>query len=229
MSTGFSFTAVVLTPLGYDTVGYSRVTCGRLHDDLVRTRSVGVDGLLLEVDDPAAWYQALDEARREGALHAVEIVPAASTVLLSGITDLKRAREALERIRPQEVHTSVREIEIPVRWDGEDLAEVRERWGEAPGERLRNTRFTVAFCGFAPGFAYLTGLPHEFELPRRATPRTRVPQGSVATAGPYVGVYPRATPGGWNLLGHTEAILFDPARAEPALLTPGTRVRFRDA
>lgn len=194
-----------------------------------RVRPVGRDGLLVEVDDPAAWYRALVEARTEGRFRATEIVPAASTVLLAGIADVGQALATLETLTPKADRTEAREVAIAVHWDGDDLEEIRRRWGESPANRLRTTEFTVAFCGFAPGFAYLVGLPERLQIPRRATPRTRVPKGSVATAGPYVGVYPRATPGGWHLLGHTDAVLFDVAAPEPALLTPGTRVRFTDA
>jgi KipI family sensor histidine kinase inhibitor len=93
-------------------------------------------------------------------------------------------------------------------------------------ERHRQTEFRVAFCGFAPGFAYMTGLPLELAVPRLDTPRTRVPPGSVALADTYCGIYPRPSPGGWLLIGRTDAVLFDPDRDPPALLTPGTRVRF---
>ena len=87
--------------------------------------------------------------------------------------------------------------------------------------------YTVAFCGFMPGFAYMTGLPAALHLPRRATPRERVPVGAVAIAAEYAGVYPRESPGGWHLLGRTDAVLWDDGREPPALLPPGTRVRFR--
>ena len=86
---------------------------------------------------------------------------------------------------------------------------------------------TVAFSGFAPGFGYLTGLPDDLQVPRRATPRTRVPAGSVGLAGPFAGAYPRSSPGGWQLVGRTDALLFDVDRDPPALLSPGVRVRFR--
>ena len=89
--------------------------------------------------------------------------------------------------------------------------------------RLTGTRFRVAFCGFAPGFPYLTGLPAELALPRLATPRPRVPAGSVALAGPYAGIYPGASPGGWLLVGRTDLVLFDVAADPPARLGPGTR------
>jgi KipI family sensor histidine kinase inhibitor len=219
----------MLTHQGYDTVGYSRVTCDGLHDGNVKTRKVGEDGLLLEVDDPAAWFTALWQAREQGEFDCVEIVPAATTVLLSGITDMKRVHQALERTRPSAGRQEAGEREIPIRWDGEDLAVVAEEWGVDPAATLKATRLTAAFCGFAPGFAYLTGLPERLHLPRRATPRPRVPAGSLATAGPYVGIYPRETPGGWHLLGRTTEVLFDPRREPPALLTPGMTVRLADA
>jgi KipI family sensor histidine kinase inhibitor len=106
---------------------------------------------------------------------------------------------------------------------------VGERWHDDPPAVLRGLTFTVAFCGFTPGFAYLVGLPERYQLPRLDSPRPKVPAGSVAVAGPYAGVYPRSSPGGWQLLGQTEVTMFDPTQAEPALLTPGTRVRFTDA
>jgi KipI family sensor histidine kinase inhibitor len=87
--------------------------------------------------------------------------------------------------------------------------------------------YRSGFCGFAPGFAYLTGLPPELHVPRRETPRTRVPAGAVGLAGPFAGAYPRASPGGWQLVGRTDAVLFDVDRDPPALLAPGIRVRFR--
>ncbi len=93
--------------------------------------------------------------------------------------------------------------------------------------RHSEPRYVVAFCGFAPGFAYLSGLDERLHVARRAEPRTRVPAGSVGIAGEFTGVYPRASPGGWRLLGRTDADLWNLARTPPALLVPGTRVRFR--
>jgi KipI family sensor histidine kinase inhibitor len=116
-----------------------------------------------------------------------------------------------------------------VRYDGPDLSDVAAHWGVARHEVARihaDTEFTVAFCGFAPGFGYLTGLPARYDVPRRATPRTAVPPGSVALAGPYTGVYPRSSPGGWQLIGTTDTVLWDHARVPAALLSPGTRVKF---
>ena len=120
------------------------------------------------------------------------------------------------------------EFELLVRYDGPDLQDVAARAGVSPEEVVaRHTRaeYVVAFLGFLPGFAYLLGgeLPG---VPRLDEPRTRVPAGSVAVAGPYSGVYPRESPGGWRLLGSTSASMFDAAREAPALLAPGDRVRF---
>ena len=112
---------------------------------------------------------------------------------------------------------------------GPDLEAVAAAAGLAPGrvvELHAGAHYRVAFLGFSPGFPYLIGLPRELELPRRDAPRPRVPAGSVAIAGPFAGVYPSATPGGWHLFGRTDARLFDPAAAPPAALAPGDLVRF---
>jgi KipI family sensor histidine kinase inhibitor len=118
-------------------------------------------------------------------------------------------------------------VEIPTVYDGEDLGLVAEHWSVSEDEvvaRHLGTEFTVAFCGFVPGFGYLTGLP--WSVPRLPAPRPRVPAGSVALAGAYTGVYPSASPGGWLLIGRTSIRLFDVDADPPALLAPGTRVRF---
>lgn len=127
-----------------------------------------------------------------------------------------------------------REHRIEVRYggeDGPDLAAVARETGLSP-ERVvglhAGAEYTVAFVGFAPGFPYLIGLPPELQVPRLESPRTRVPAGSVAIAGPFSAVYPCSTPGGWRLLGRTPAALFEPAAESPALLAPGDRVRFVD-
>lgn len=190
-----------------------------------RIRSYGWDSLLLEVDDPASWFRALTAARASGDLECEEIVPAARTVLLRGL----RSRPDFERLQPLAPPPSAKAVAIPVTWNGRDLAAVAALWGEDPVARMTSTAFTVAFCGFAPGFAYLAGLPEHCQVSRLDTPRTSVPAGSVAVAGEYAGVYPRSSPGGWRLLGHTSVILFDLEHDPPALLTPGTTVRFVDA
>lgn len=123
-----------------------------------------------------------------------------------------------------------RETVIDVTYDGPDLDDVAKLTGlsiDGIVERHTQAVYEVAFLGFAPGFAYLTGLDSALAVPRLGTPRTRVPQGSVAIAGNMTVVYPRATPGGWRILGHAEVTLFDPAKRPPAKLAPGHRVRFR--
>ncbi|MFB2582045.1 allophanate hydrolase subunit 1 [Herbiconiux sp. P15] len=120
-------------------------------------------------------------------------------------------------------------IEIRVRYDGPDLEEVARLTGLAVDEVIAaHTRSTwsAAFIGFAPGFAYLTGDDRRLDVPRRSTPRPTVPAGSVALAAGYCGIYPRESPGGWHLIGTTDAVLWDASREQPALLAPGTEVRF---
>ncbi|MBQ0829613.1 5-oxoprolinase subunit B family protein [Streptomyces tagetis] len=194
---------------------------------------VGDDALLVEVAsgrEAEALHAELTRRRAEGSLAVREIVPAARTVLLDGVADPDRlARELTAAQVPPTPPREARAVEIPVRYDGPDLADVAARWGVAREEVARihaGTEFRVAFCGFAPGFGYLTGLPSRYEVPRRDTPRTAVPAGSVSLAGPYTGVYPRASPGGWQVIGTTDAVLWDPERVPAALLSPGTRVRF---
>ena len=199
----------------------------------MRALPVGDDALLVEVasgDEAQALHAELVRRRAEGSLSVREIVPAARTVLLDGLADPARLADELTASRVPPAPPHAREaIELPVRYDGPDLADVAALWGVSPREVARihaGTDFTVAFCGFAPGFGYLTGLPARYDVPRRATPRTAVPAGSVALAGPYTGVYPRSSPGGWQLIGTTDTVLWDHARVPAALLSPGTRVRF---
>ena len=121
-------------------------------------------------------------------------------------------------------------IEVPVRYDGEDLGIVAGTLGataEDVADWHAGGAYTVAFLGFSPGFPYLLGTPAPLaSMPRRSTPRARVPAGSVAIAGGWTGIYPSATPGGWHLLGSTDVELFDPAADPPSRLLPGDRVRF---
>ncbi|MFI8835706.1 allophanate hydrolase subunit 1 [Streptomyces afghaniensis] len=194
---------------------------------------VGEDALLVEVssgDEAQALHAELLRRRAEGSLSAREIVPAARTVLLDGLDAPARvAAELTAAELPPAPPRARAVVELPVRYDGPDLADVASHWGVPEREVARihaGTEFRVAFCGFAPGFGYLTGLPPRYDVPRRATPRTAVPAGSVALAGPYTGVYPRSSPGGWQLIGTTDAVLWDHARVPAALLSPGTRVRF---
>ncbi|MET9773948.1 allophanate hydrolase subunit 1 [Streptomyces sp. NPDC006367] len=203
---------------------------------LPTVRPAGRHALLVELPDAehtAAFHAELLRRRAAGALPPVEeIVPGARTVLLDGVRDPDALARLLAgwEVTPGEADDG-EAVDIAVRYDGPDLAEVAALWRVAPGEVAGlHSSFVhrVAFCGFAPGFGYLTGLPPHLHVPRRATPRTRVPAGAVAVAGPYSAVYPRSTPGGWRLIGSMPdpGRLWDPAREPAALLTPGTRVRF---
>ncbi|RBM04727.1 allophanate hydrolase subunit 1 [Streptomyces sp. PT12] len=200
----------------------------------MRAIPVGDHALLVELPDgdaALALHAELLRRRDAGALGPVtDIVPAARTVLVDGVADPARLAAALPTWEiPPTAPEAGDTVTLPVRYTGPDLAEVARHWGVKPDDVAgihAGTAFRVAFCGFAPGFGYLTGLPERYAVPRRATPRTRVPVGSVALAGPYTGVYPHASPGGWQLIGTTDAVLWDPERAPAALLTPGTRVRF---
>ena len=183
--------------------------------------------LIDDLDDPAAWSVALRARRLPGV---IDVVPAARTVLVTcdsssslGALDLDDVTGAAYPL------DTVTIVEISVMYDGPDLDHVARRTGLSIADVIEihsRTTYAVAFCGFAPGFAYLRGLADVLHLPRRQTPRTSVPAGSVAIAAEYSAVYPRSSPGGWHLLGTTDVILFDPALQDPALLKPGNRVRF---
>lgn len=203
----------------------------------MRIRPVGQQALLLEWDAPTtdvieAWRAELERRRHLGELAAEEIVPAAQTILLDGLPDpgATAARLTDSSPPPPTAAASAADVVVPVRYDGPDLPEVAQHWQVDVAEvvaRLSAIQFTVAFCGFAPGFGYLAGLPADWTVPRRATPRPAVPAGSVALAGKYAGIYPTASPGGWQLIGRTDLVLFDIDREPPATLAPGTRVRLK--
>lgn len=195
----------------------------------VRVLPVGPRAVLLEVADVAAALALAAHCRT--ASWATEVVPAARTVLLDGLAvPPDRVAVALETWTPEGPSAAPGAlVELPVVLDGEDLPDVARRWGCTRAEvraTLTTTTFTSAFCGFAPGFSYLSGLPADRAVPRLSSPRPRVPAGSVALAGEWAGVYPTASPGGWRLVGRTDATLWDADREPPALLAPGTRVRF---
>jgi KipI family sensor histidine kinase inhibitor len=164
---------------------------------------------------------------------ARDVVPAARSVLFAGCADagllaVELAGLGVERT----VAAPAPRVEVPTTYDGPDLPDVARRWGMSVAEVVAthtSVDYVVAFCGFAPGFAYCTGLPDALAVPRHRDPRPRVPVGSVGLAGEFTGVYPTASPGGWRLLGRTDLVLWDAARDEPALLAPGTRVRFVEA
>jgi len=180
----------------------------------------------------------LDEAMRMHRAWAdvpgvIERVPGARTVLVRFdplvTTAHELARVLLATHADVALPTTGADVVVPVRYDGDDLVAVAELLGVSVEELIRRhgaARWTVAFSGFAPGFGYLVGDDPLFDVRRRASPRTRVPAGSVALAGPFSGVYPRESPGGWQLIGTTDAVMWDVQRDPPALLAPGSVVRF---
>jgi KipI family sensor histidine kinase inhibitor len=176
--------------------------------------------------------------QRHPAVRAV--VPAARTVLVEFDSDavaVAELRAWIERClaapaQPATGNQAEPTVELTVRYDGADLSSVARQCGLSVSEVIQRhsaAEYTVQFCGFAPGFGYLSGLDPALRLPRLASPRPAVPAGSVAIAGEFTGVYPRSSPGGWLLLGRTDAVLFDLDRRPPALLRPGTAVRLRPA
>ena len=195
----------------------------------------GPRGWLVELaeDDVVGYARAV---ARAGHPDVVELVPAARTVLvrLGESSAPTQIGAWLATIEPDRVERTERvgQIDIAVTYDGADLQDVAAASGlDVAGviERHTHARYDCAFCGFAPGFAYLRGLDPALHLPRRSTPRTRVPAGAVAIADAYAAVYPSASPGGWHLLGRTDVRLWDAEREPPALIIPGTTVRFVDA
>ena len=202
----------------------------------MRVLPSGSTALLVELaglEEVLDLYAALCAERPDGL---VDVVPAARTILLvtdPAATDLATVERAVRETTPRRVDRIGGElVEIPVTYGGEDLAEAASLLSCTPEELVRRhtgEEWTVAFCGFAPGFGYLAGAGGQWDVPRRDSPRTTVPAGSVALAGEFSGVYPRASPGGWQLIGRTELSIFDLDRDPPALLRPGTPVRFVDA
>jgi KipI family sensor histidine kinase inhibitor len=209
---------------------------------LDRVRRCGEDALLIEVDglaavlDLAAAVRAAVADRRPGFGEVLDVVPAARTVLVavtdgSGVDRLRDGLAALEVLPGSGSTAGAAPVEIAVRYDGPDLPEVATRTGLSVAEVVAAhtaTAWRVAFCGFAPGFGYLVGGDARLRVPRRPEPRTAVPAGAVALAGEFSAVYPRSSPGGWQLIGTTDVALWDVDREPPALLQPGTVVRFVD-
>ena len=198
--------------------------------DAPRVLPAGDRAVLVEVGDT---HQALAVAAAIRGRDGIEdVVPGHRTVLVTWEPGRRAPTvdwAALVRERSDDVVPD--ELALPVCYDGADLAHVAELTGlspEAVVARHRSAEYLVAFVGFAPGFAYLTGGDPVLAVPRRAEPRTKVPAGSVALGGPYTAVYPGESPGGWQLIGRTTAVMFDPRREPPALLRPGMRVRIEE-
>ncbi len=196
----------------------------------------GDAALLVELDDldEVLALAAAIQGDRPGGV--VDVVPAARTVLVvtepgtpldplvTWLTTLSFSTSSLTDA------AGSAPVEIEVVYDGPDLAEVARLTGLDEHEVVEahtGTPWRIAFGGFAPGFAYLTGGDARLTVPRRDEPRTTVPAGAVGLAGEYSGVYPRPSPGGWQLIGRTDAVLWDAERDPPAMLAPGGTVRFR--
>ena len=160
-----------------------------------------------------------------------EVVPAECTVLVCWHKDLSisQIENLIANVTAVSAASPGRLVEIPVTYHGQDLTEVAQLTGLSESEVIElhsGTIFNAAFAGFAPGFMYCTGLPDILQLPRRATPRTSVPAGSLAMADAYTAIYPLNSPGGWNLIGTTDIKMFDANADQPSFLLPGDRVRF---
>lgn len=196
----------------------------------------GDRALLVEVDrldEVLALHARLAATRPDGV---VDLVPAARTILvhvdprnLSVAAARAWIARAADEQTPAPRLDDARTVELPIVYDGPDLEALALHLGIPSSEltaRHAACAWTVAFTGFAPGFGYLVSPDWPFDVPRLAAPRTRVPAGAVGLAGEFTGAYPRETPGGWQLIGTTPDALFDPRREPPALLAPGTRVRF---
>lgn len=205
----------------------------------VSVREIGEGSLLVEypgASEDSANRVAIAAARRlSGRPGVLDAVPGARTLYLAVEGPLDRSallRELSAEAGPKEPGRTVR---VPVRYGGEhgpDLAELARARGLTPEELARRhaaASYRVAFLGFAPGFAYCVGLPEDLTTPRLATPRTRVPAGTLAIGGSYTGVYPSETPGGWRLIGRSPARLFDPTADPPTLFAPGDSAVFESA
>lgn len=198
-----------------------------------RVLPYGERAVLLEVGSIPEVLGVYDDVRALRLDGVEDVVPASRTVLVSFV-DAAALQRAMPALRSIDVHESEHDasdaITIDVVYDGEDLPDVAKALNMTVDDVIAKhtaVSYTVAFYGFSPGFAYLTGLDPELTMPRRPSPRTKVPAGSLGMTGPFTAVYPRASPGGWQLLGRTEVAMWDADRDQPSLLNPGMHVTFR--
>lgn len=202
----------------------------------MRFLPVSLNALIVELDNLQQTLVLLDSLHAEPLPGVEECIPAARTILIYFHPEETSPEAIAGALRGRDLTRSSRGagrlVEIPVLYNGEDLGEVAELLDISVEELIRRhtgSEYIVAFTGFSPGFAYLTGGHPSLDVPRRKTPRTRLPAGSVGLAGTFSGVYPQASPGGWQIIGITEARMWDLSRPVPALLQPGFRVHFVDA
>lgn len=211
----------------------------------MRFLTCGEHGILVELadlDETLRVFAALRASRtadlptetHENVLRAVtQLIPAAHTILISFDPLIASRADIIAAVRALDASNNVRQrsrtVEIPVIYDGEDLSDIAQLLGISVSQVIERhcvSAWSVAFVGFAPGFAYLTGGDEIFDVPRRKVPRLSVPAGAVGLAGTFSGVYPRVSSGGWQLLGHTETAMWNERANPPALLQPGDMVRF---
>jgi KipI family sensor histidine kinase inhibitor len=200
----------------------------------VRFRPAGPSALLVEVDSLSqvrALQAEIERQRASGwAPSLQDVVPAACTILLDGLEDQAAAARDLRSWTVPPVPADAGPVtEIRCRYDGPDLPAVAAQWNVSLAAAVRlhtSLEHEVAFCGFAPGFPYIAGLGPDQEVPRRDSPRQVVAAGSVAVGGRYTGIYPRDSPGGWQVIAHTDAVMWSLGRDPAALLVAGDRVRF---
>ena len=206
----------------------------------MHTRRYGTEATFVDKLAPgesAILREVLLKAVAAAGVQVRDVVPAADTLVVTHDPVDAAAIErivaesfsALGSLTRETTSDSARLVEIPVRYDGEDLQHIAELASLSVDDLIAlhaGGEYVAEFCGFAPGFSYLSGLPDALHFARRSTPRTRVPAGAVAIAAGYCAVYPRESPGGWHLLGTTSLAMWDASRASPATLEPGTRVRF---
>ncbi len=199
----------------------------------MRLLPYGDAAVLIEVDDLDAVLGLHAALEREDIVGVLDVVPAARTVLVRfdpALTSVQAVTIRLLHVRPASGDRPVAgTVEIPVVYDGADLDEVSDGLGWSRAELVAahlDQVWTAGFVGFTPGFAYLVPDGAWPQVPRRQDPRTAVPAGAVGLAGTYCGVYPRSSPGGWSLIGRTDAPVWDVHRDPPALLVSGTKVRF---
>ncbi len=200
---------------------------------MMRFLPVNLNAFMVELDNLDQTLALLASLKRDPLAGIDEMVPAARTLLVQFRPSAQSFAALAEAIAQRDVGAAAERsstlVEIAVHYDGEDLAEVAQILGTTPEEVVRRhtgCEYTVAFTGFAPGFGYLVGGHPSLNLPRRSTPRTRIPAGAVGLAGTFSGVYPQASPGGWQIIGTTPTAMWDIERDVPALLQPGYRVRF---
>ncbi|KAE8370852.1 allophanate hydrolase subunit 2-domain-containing protein [Aspergillus caelatus] len=200
---------------------------------MMRFLPVNLTTILVELPGLEETLALLTSLQSQPVDGIKEMIPAARTLLVHFDPESVSAEGLATEFRKRDLSViSLRsdcQIEIPVRYDGVDLDNIAKLTGFSVEEVIRRhkeSQFTVAFCGFAPGFSYLNGGDPALFVPRHQTPRTRIPAGSVALAGPFSGIYPQSTPGGWQIIGSTSVKMWDTNRSPSALLQPGYRVKF---